>query len=57
MTTHYGGIGNVNDSEPQNINANILDPDEYQVGLRALTRELKKLGKLLRPMIMTLWMP
>ena len=57
MATCYGGIGNalVNDSEPQDINANIQDeyqanindleniePD-HQAGLRALTRELEQL--------------
>ena len=57
MATHYGGIGNANDSEPQDINANIQDQDEYQAdindleniepdhqaGLRALTHELEQL--------------
>ena len=57
MATCYGGIGNalVNDSEPQNINANVQDeyqayindleniePD-HQAGLRALTHELEQL--------------
>ena len=57
MATCYGGIGSVNDSEPQDINANIQDQDQYQAdvnaleyiepdhqaGLRALTHELKQL--------------
>ena len=29
MATHYRGIGDVNDSEPQDINAHIQDQDEY----------------------------
>ena len=57
MATCYGGIGNVNDSEAQDINADIQDQDEYQVdindlenietdhqaGLRALIHELEQL--------------
>ena len=57
MATYYGGIGNANDSEPQDINADIQDQDEYQtdmndlenvetdhqLGLRALTRKLEQL--------------
>ena len=56
MATCYRGIGNVNDSEPCNINTDIQDQDEYQAyindlgnvepdhqaGLRALTHEFKK---------------
>ena len=53
MAIHYGGIGNalVNDSEPQDINADIedehqadindlenIEPD-HQAGLRTLTHE------------------
>ena len=57
MDTHYGGMGNTNNSEPCDINVNIQDQDEYQAdindfeniesnhqaSLRALTRELKQL--------------
>ena len=57
MATHYRGIGNVNSSDPQDINGNIQDQDEYQAdinnlenvepdhqaGLRALTCELTQL--------------
>ena len=57
MATCYGGIGNVNNSDPHDINADIQDQDEYQAdinnfeniepghqaGLRALTHELKQL--------------
>ena len=57
MATHYGGIGNalVNDSEPQDINADIQDEYQgdindleniehyHQAGLRALTHELEQL--------------
>ena len=36
MATHYRGIGNANDSEPQDINADIQDQDEYQADINDL---------------------
>ena len=62
MATHYGGIGNalVNNSEPQDINADIQDeyqtdindleniePD-HQAGLRDLTHELEQLWQTIK---------
>ena len=62
MATHYGGIGNalVNDSEPQDINANIqeeyqadindledTEPD-HQAGLRDLTCEIEQLQQTIK---------
>ena len=62
MATHYGGIGNtlVNDSEPQDINADIQDeyqadindleniePD-HQAGLKDLTCEIEQLWQTIK---------
>ena len=69
--TQYGGKGNtlMNDSEPQDINADIQDkyqadingleniePD-HQAGLRVWLVNLNNYSKPSMPMIMTLWMP